>query len=128
MRKTDVPATAVVGVVAGEDVHVRVDAGVEDVALPPVVNLHFGAVRAHADDTAAAPAQRAAVRTDCVVKTEVADGYVDPSVDAHANAVGGVVGAAFADVVGADTTDEPFLPIGHTVAVGILVQCEVGRV
>ena len=105
VRKTDVPATAVVGVVAGEDVHVRVDAGVEDVALSPVVDFHLGAVRAHSDDTAAAPAQRAAVRTDSVVKTKVADGDVDPSVDAHANAVGGVVGAAFADVVGADAAD-----------------------
>ena len=126
VRKTDVPATAVIGVVAGEDIHVGVDAGVEDIALPPVVNRPFrcrpgarGRYRRRAGST------RAAVRTDCVVKTEVADD-VDPSVDAHANTVGGVIGAAFADVVGADT-DQPLFTVGHAVSVSVFVQREVGR-
>src|SRR5262249_3736399 len=48
-----VPGVAVVGVVAGEDVHEGVDGHVEDVAGAAAIDLQLSAVGAHADDAAA---------------------------------------------------------------------------
>ena len=49
-----VPAVAVVGVVAGEQVQIRVDGDVVDVALAARDDLQAGAVGADADHAAAA--------------------------------------------------------------------------
>ena len=120
MRDANVPTAAVVGVVAREDVQVRVDADIENVSLAPRVNFHLGAVGPDADDAAAASGERRAVVAVRLGETEVADGDVDPAVDAHADAVGRVIGAALLDFVGADARDERFMAIGRAVAIVVV--------
>ena len=100
-----VPAAAVVGVVASEDVQVWINAGIEDVAQTPAINLHVRAVGPDANNAAAAPAEHAAIGAHGFSKSKVTHGNVDPAINAHADAVGGVVRAAFVDIFGADAGD-----------------------
>ena len=105
MVEAHVPSAAVVGVVAGENVQVGVDAGIKDVAQAPAINLHVRAVGSDADNAAAAPAEHAAIGAHGFSKSKVTHGNVYPAINAHADAVGGVVRAAFVDIFGADAGD-----------------------
>ena len=128
MTETHIPAAAVVRVVARENIQIRVDARIENVARAPAINFHVRAIGPDAHDAAATPAEHAAIRAHGLGETEVAHGNINPAVDAHADAVGSVVRAALGDVIRADAVDEPLLFIGHAVAIGILVQCKKRRV
>ena len=90
-----VPTAAVVGVAAGVNIHQRVDGDVVDVAQPVGVDLHLGTIRAEAHHAATEHGQLCAVGALGAVYSEIADGNVYPAVDAHADAVGGVIGTAF---------------------------------
>ena len=57
----------------------------------------------------------------------IADGDVDPAVDPHPDAVGGVVGAAELEVE-ADPLDQVLGAVGDAVAVVVVIGGEVGRV
>ena len=133
-----VPALAVVGVVAGEEVEGRGDRDVADVAGHHGVVLELGAVGADAHDAAAVEGDALLVaEADGAVVVaqeagaEVADGDVEPAVDAHAGAVGGVVGAAGVLDAAAEAVDEERalgIIVGLAVAVLVLELGEEGRV
>ena len=91
MNEADIPATAVVGIAAGVDVHQRVNSDIVNVAQAVGVDLELGAVRANAHNTATEHGENGAVGAFCLVHAVVADGDVDPAVNGHAHAVGGVV-------------------------------------
>ena len=133
-----VPALAVVGVVAREEVEGRGDRDVADITGHLGVDLEFGAVRADAHHAAAverhallvAEADGAVVVAD-EARAEVADGDVEPAIDTHAGAVGGVVGAARVLDAAAEAIDEERAlrgVVGFAVAVLILELGEEGRV
>ena len=127
VEEADVPAAAVVGVAAGEEVQERVDRDVVVVAGSGGEELELSAVGADARDAAALERDLGAVGTGGVVETEIADGDVDPAINPHANAVGGVVGAPVVDGLGdADAFDEDFRrAVGDAVAVGVFEHGEV---
>ena len=127
VEEADVPAAAVVGVAAGEEVQERIDRDVVVVAGAGGEELEFGAVGADACDAAALEGDLGAVGASGVVKTKIADGDVDPAIDAHTDAVGGVVGATVVDGFGdADAGDENFGgTVGDAVAVGVFEDGEV---
>src|SRR5262249_27049921 len=98
--EADVPAAAIVGVVAREQVHVRVDADGEDVARAPQDRLEAGAVGPNACDAAAHGNGGPVLGGGGTGHAKIADGDVDPAVDAHGDAVGGVIAAARLDRLG----------------------------
>ncbi len=55
---------------------------------------------------------------------EVTDGDIDPAIDAHANAVGGVVGAAFVQLIGGDPLDQHLLSIGSAVVIVVMKEAQ----
>ena len=129
-----VPALAVVGVVPGEQVEGGRDRDVAVVAGHLGVDLELGAVRTDAHDAAAVERDALAVAgADRAVvvahesRAEVADGDVQPAVDAHAAAVGGVVGAAGMLDAAAESVDEQLALLGLAVAVLVAEHAEEGR-
>ena len=127
VEEADIPAAAIVGVAAREEIHERVDGDIVVVAGAGGEELEFGAVGADARDAAALERDLGAVGAGGVVETEIADGDVDPAINPHANAVGGVVGAPVVDGLGdADAFDEDFRrTVGDAVAVGVFEHGEV---
>ena len=133
-----VPALAVVGVVAGEEVEGRGDGDVADVAGHLGVDLELGAVRADAHHTAAVEGHallvaeaNGAVIVANETGAEVTDSDVEPAVDAHTGTVGGVVSAARVLDAAAEAVDEQGalrVIVGLTVAVLVLELGEEGRV
>src|SRR5437763_10120868 len=89
-----VPLVAVVGVVAAEDVHQRIDGNVIDVALSGGISLQSGSVCAHTNHPSTAKLNLRAVFPDGFGTPIISHCYINPPVDAQADAVGGVVGPA----------------------------------
>ncbi len=133
-----VPALAVVGVIAGEEVEGRGDGDVADVASHHGVVLELSAIRADTHDAAAierhallvAEADGAIIIAN-KTRTKVADSDVEPAVDAHAGAVRGVVGTARVLDAATESVNEQLalrIVVGLTVTVLILELGEEGRV
>ena len=78
-------------------------------------------------EAAAEQRDLAAVGAGGVVEPEITDRDVDPAVDAHADTVGGMVGAAVVDRLGdADAADEHGgRSVSDAVAVGVLERGQV---
>ena len=91
MNEADIPAAAVVGIAAGVDVHQRVNGDIVNVAQAVGVDLELGAVRANAHNTATEHREHGAVCAFCLVHAVVAHGDVDPAVNGHTHAIGGVI-------------------------------------
>ena len=133
-----VPALAIVGIVAGEEVQGRGDRDIADVTGHRGVDLELGAVRADAHDAATvechpllvAEADGAGVVAQ-EARAEVTDGDVEPAIDAHAGTVGGVVSAAGVFDAATEAVDEQGalgIIVGLTVAVLVLELREERRV
>ena len=126
MREAHVPAIAVVGVVAREEVHLRRDGHVINVALAVRNDFQPGAVRAHAHHAAAVQLDRRAVLADGVGRAVVAAGDVEKAIDAHPHAVHGVVGPAKFQVE-AQPLHDGLAAVGHAVAVVVEIRGDEGR-
>ena len=92
--ETGVPALAIVGVVAREQVHRRRDGHVAVVARHDRIGLQFRTIGTHTGNTAAEQFDARAIGALGTEHAEVAHRDVEPAVDAHAHRIGGVVGAA----------------------------------
>ena len=125
--EADLPAVAVVGVIAGEDVEQRADGGFEDVARATRVDFETRAVRAHPHHAAGAQGQFASVGAFGVQHPEVTDGAIEPAVDAQFDAVGGMVDDAVLDPE-ADVLHEHALFVGDAVAVLVDEHAQVAGV
>src|SRR5690606_5446644 len=116
------PTATVVGVVAGERVHQRIDGHVVNVARAVRIYFHLGAVGPHTQYTAAEHGQPGAVAIGGVMETEVAHGDVYPTIDAQLKAVSGMVGTPVGEVGGVAQVGNQRLrgAIGDTVVIVIL--------
>ena len=103
----DVPAAAVVGVVAGEDVEQRPHGEIDDVARAATKDFQARAIGAKARHAAAAMLHRAAIGADGFHVTEIADRGIKPAVDPETQTVGRVVGGTVRKTEG-DILDENF--------------------
>ncbi len=112
----DVPSAAIVGVAAREEIQERVDREVVVVPRAAGIDFESGAVGAHAHAAAAAHLDFLAVGTDRLDEAVVADGDVEPAVDADLDAVDGMVGAAKVEAE-AQPADERARLLGDAVAV-----------
>ena len=127
VMEAHVPAAAIVGVVAGEHVHEGADRRAEDVARAVAEDLQAGAVWAETYDAAAAMLEVFAIGSHGIHEAEVTTGDVKPAVDAHAEAVRGVIGGAVSEAE-RDAFDERLFLISHAVAVFVNVDADVWRV
>src|SRR4051812_8101280 len=116
--QADVPAAAVVRVVAGEAVEPGVDRDLKNVARPARIDLQARSVRPNTDDPAAAELDLLAVGAFGLNEAEVADGEVEPAVDAQAHAVRGVVCGPILEGEG-DVLDQDLLLIGPAIPVAV---------
>ncbi len=73
MMQPDVPAAAVVGVVAGKPAEQRIDGHFQDVARATRIDFEARSVGPHAHDTTAAELEPAAVGPFGFHKAEIAD-------------------------------------------------------
>src|SRR5262245_8496974 len=110
MAHANVPtARTVVVVVACEQIHERIHPDVERVSQPRGKDLQVGPIGPDTSDPAA-HRDRAAVLASRHRRTVVANGDVDPAVESHTNAVGGVIAAALIDHVAGQTRHEDLGP------------------
>ena len=65
-----------------------------------VIHLHLRAIRAHSEDTAAELGELFPIGASGVHKPEISDGDVDPAVDAHSDAIRGMVRTAVTVMLG----------------------------
>ena len=128
VAEPDVPTTPVVGVVPCEEIHERVDRHVDDDPQAPRVDFHFAAVGSDSQHSAAAAGHLSTIGGCCFDETEITDGDVEPTVDAHTNAVGGVVGSPHVQLVGGDALDQHLLSIGRSVMVLVMKHAQQWRV
>src|SRR3546814_6705934 len=94
MTKPDVPAAAVVGVVTGKDIHVRVDGDIVYVTHAVRIDFHFRAVGTYTNDSSAEHGQFVPVPIDRVVESEIAHSNINPTVNTHPDAIGRLIGSA----------------------------------
>jgi hypothetical protein len=127
MVEAGVPALAVVGVVPHEQVEIRRNRRSKVVAGHQCVRLHFRPVRPHPDHSAALQRVARAVRTLGIRHAEIADPDIQPAVDAHPHAIGGVVGPARVFDSPAETLDQQLALVRHPVAIGVAEARQIRR-
>ena len=118
MAEADVPAVAVVGVIAGEKVQERVDGHVVNVALASRDDLEPGPVGPDPNDPSAEKLVGRAVLAFGLDETVITDSDVDVAIDPEPDPVGRVVGPAELEVE-ADALDEDLGLVGNAVIVGV---------
>ena len=107
--ESNIPATTIIGVITRENIQVGINTGIKNITQTPAVNLHVRAIGADAYNPSSTPAEDPAISTNCLGKSKVAHGNVNPSINPHPNAVGGMVCAAFVDVVCTDSVNQNLL-------------------
>ena len=123
----DVPAAAVIGVVAREAFELRAQGYLQDITSTVGPGFQAAAVGAEPHHAPAAHLQTGAVGAHGFHEAKVADGRIQPTVDAQGQAVGSVVGRPVLEGP-ADAADECLFLVGHSVPVLIDEHAHVGRV
>ena len=126
MMEPHVPAAAVVGVVAGEQIEQRADRRAEDVAGAGAENFQSTAIRAETDHAAVAMLHLPAVGAGRLHETEIAARDVEPAVDAEAESVGRVIGRTILEAE-RDAGDQRLLLVGLAVAVVVDEHADIRR-
>ena len=124
--QADVPAAAVVGVIACEGIEQWVDRDLQDVASPARVDLQFGPIRTDTDDSAASKLQRPAIDPFGLHESEVPDCQIQPTIDPQRDAVARVVRRAVLEPEG-DVLDEDLLLVRHSIAVAVDERTQMRR-
>ena len=127
VMEAHIPAATVVGVVAGEDVHLWTDRDLQNVASAGGVNLKAAAIRPHANHTAAAVLKCPAISALGLHESEVAARDVEPAVHSQAEAVGGVIGWTLVVAEG-DILHEDVLLLGNAIVVRVDELTQMRRV
>ena len=94
VNEPDIPSPAIIGIPTGVDVHEWVNGNVVNVAQPMSVDLHLGTVGSEAHHPAAEHRQLGPVASFGAVDPKIAHRDVNPSIDAEAEAIRGVIGTA----------------------------------
>ena len=123
----DVPAAAVIGVVAREALQLRAQGHFQNIARAVGPGLQTAAVGTEPHHAAPAHLQPGTVGAHGLHEAEVADGRIQPTVDAQGQSIGPVVGRPILEGP-ADAADERLLFVGHAVPVLVDEHAHVGRV
>src|SRR5690606_16379197 len=94
MAKPDVPSPAIIGISAGENIHIRINGHIIDVPHAMVIDLHFCSVRSYPYNSPAQHGQFSAFTVCCPMEPKITNRDIDPTVNAHSNTIGSVVSAA----------------------------------
>jgi len=116
VAQAHVPIVAVVAVVAGEKIQIRINGHVVNVARALGHDFQPGAVGPHPHDAAAVDLNGRAVLAHRVQSAVIAQRDVKPAVNAHAHAVASVVGPPESQVVG-QPAHQHFGAVGRAAAV-----------
>ena len=122
MAEANIPAAAIIGVVAGIEVQVGIDADVDDVPLSPAEDLHVAPVKPDPNDSSPATGKNGAILTLGLGESEIANGDVEPAVDTHANPVGRMIRSPALGLIGADAGDERLFAISDAVKISIVID------
>ena len=95
MDKSNIPASTVVGISPGENIHQWIDGDIVNIAQSMGVNFHFRAIGSDAENAATQLSELGAIGPFSADKSIVAHCNIDPAVDPHTNAIGAVVCASF---------------------------------
>ena len=125
--QASVPSFAIVCVVARKNIELWADGDVVNVAGVECVVFQFSAVGSHPDHTAAAQMKRVAIAALGLDVAVVADSQIQPAIDSHAYAVGGVIRAAEAQVE-THAGDKLHLLVGNTVVIPVAERGEERRI
>ena len=127
VREAHIPAVAVVGVVAREEIHLGGHGHVVNVPLAVRDEFQAGAVWPHAHDAAAVELQARAVLADGIRRAVIANRDVEEAINAHPHPVHRVVRAAKFQIE-AQSAHEHVGAVAHAVAVVIGERCDERRV
>ena len=123
----NVPATPVIGVVPREAFEFRTQGYLQNIARAVGPGFQAAAVGAEPHHAPAAHLQTGTVGAHSFHEAKVADGRIQPTVDAQGQAVGSVVGRPVLEGP-ADAADQGLLLVGHAVPVLVDEHAHVGRV
>ena len=123
----NVPATPVIGVVPREAFEFRTQGYLQNIARAVGPGFQAAAVGAEPHHAPATQLQASAVGAHGFHEAKVADGRIQPTVDAQGQAVGSVVGRPVLEGP-ADAADQGLLLVGHAVPVLVDEHAHVGRV
>ena len=123
----NVPATPVIGVVPREAFEFRTQGYLQNIARAVGPGFQAAAVGAEPHHAPATQLQASAVGAHGFHEAKVADGRIQPTVDAQGQAVGSVVGRPVLEGP-ADAADQGLLLVGHPVPVLVDEHAHVGRV
>ena len=127
VMQPNVPAAAVVGIVAREQIEQRTHSGFENVPRAVRPDLQARAVRTHPHHAAAAHLDFATVRAGRFHESEIANRRVEPAIDAQFDSVRRVIRRTILEGP-ADAGDERLLFVRHAVAIVIDEHADVRRV
>src|SRR4051812_14185728 len=116
MVEADIPAAAVIGVVAAEHLERRSDGDAVDIAGVVRPDFEAATVVTKTDHAAAAHRQLAAIGAGGAVHALVAKSDIDPTIDADLERVLAVVDPRIGDGA-AEVTDQNLGLIGHAIVV-----------
>ena len=118
-----IPAVTIIRIVTSEHMQEWINTEVVDVAGAGRVDLESGAVGAHPHHTAAMMGDGCSVLPHCFHIPIIADGDVDPAVNAERDPIGAVVGTAKVETE-AESLDQIFRHVGDSVASGVTIRGE----
>ena len=123
----DVPSFSVVGVVAGKEIKRRTDRHVADVARVIGIDFQLGAIGTHPGYSPTVQSHHFSVGALGVFHAKVTHGDVEPTIDAHAAAIGGVIRSPRMAKTESNVFKKDFVFIGHAVSGGVAERAEKWR-
>src|SRR5690554_231126 len=127
MAKTDVPATAVIGIAPGKNIHERINCQIIHIPGSVVIDFHLSPVRPYPHNTSTQHRQFRTFSVYRFMKAKISYGYINPSVDSKTDTIGGMVSASFLNVIDiTNMLDQRFgSPIGHTILVFVFKYYQI---
>ena len=93
MAKPNVPATTIVGIIAGKNIHVRINSYIINVTQAMGIHFHFFAIWSNPYNSSTVHGQLFAGAVNCIAKTKISHCNINPAVNPHSYAIGCMVGA-----------------------------------
>ena len=119
--KAHIPSAPIVGVISTKEIEQGASRYGENIAGTVGKQFQTGSVWAYADYSASAHLQFSTIASGGFKKSKVSGGYIEPTINAQIEAVGGVVGGALLKAEG-NIVDQAFIFLGYPIAIPIEIN------
>ena len=100
VRKSDIPATAIISIVPGKCIHIGIYGNIIDIARTMGIYFQLSTVRPHPHYTPSKHGQLFTITVYRIMKPKITYSYIYPAVNTHSYSIRSMVCAPAAQIVG----------------------------